>query len=355
MKRYFSLVLLLGSVALLALSLAVPPLQAAPADKPIILKFSTWHPSPPANVFADANTWILREVEKRSKGRVKFEYYWSGSLVPAKKMLDGLKSGLTDIGFMIASYFPGQLPLTTVGGLPVICHTYYATAMTLRELMTLPEMKAEFDANGIVYLSHSTNISNGIWTKPKVTSIADLKGKKIVAVGEGARVLNALGVTPVAIITSEIYQAVEKGTADGGVANPGWAGDYKLPEVAPYYFELTLGATGDMLTAMNKKSWQKLPPDIQKMFIDLREEAILAGRKMYQGNAEEKLKGWVDKGQVTVFKPSAADWDLLEKTANDVIWQGWVEKMEKKGLPGKKILKTYRELYKKYDAQEPPK
>lgn len=355
MKRVRSCYLLLGVLLLVALFFAVSPVQAAPGDKPIILKFSTWHPSPPANVFADANTWILREVEKRSKGRVKFEYYWSGSLVPAKKMLDGLKSGLTDIGFMIASYFPGQLPLTTVGGLPVICHTYYATSHALRELMQLPEMKAEFDAHNIMYLSHSTNISNGIWTKPKVTSIAGLKGKKIVSVGEGARVLNALGVTPVAIITSEIYQAVEKGTADGGVANPGWAGDYKLPEVAPHYFELTLGATGDMYTAMNKQSWERLPPDIKQMFIDLREEAILAGRKMYQGNAEDKLKGWVAKGQVTVSKPSAADWALLEKTANAVVWEGWVDKMEKKGLPGKKILTTYRELYKKYDAQEPPK
>lgn len=344
-----------GIVLMVVLVFMISTAQAAQGDKPIILKFSTWHPSPPANVFADANTWILREVEKRSNGRVKFEYYWAGSLVPARKMLDGLKSGLTDIGFVIASYFPGMLPLATVGGLPVICHNYYATAMTLTELMQLPELKKEFDANNIVFLSHSTNISNGIWTKPKVGSIADLKGKKIVVVGESARVLNALGVTPVAIITSEIYQAVEKGTADGGVANPGWAGDYKLPEVAPYYFELTLGATGDMFTAINKKSWERLPADIQKMFIDLRREAIIAGRNMYQGNAEGNLKGWVSKGIVTVSKPSAADWALLEKTANTVVWEEWADKMEKKGLPGKKILTTYRELYKKHDAQEPPK
>jgi TRAP-type C4-dicarboxylate transport system substrate-binding protein len=353
MKKTNSFKLLLGVAMMVALVFVIPTAQAAQGDKPIILKFSTWHPAPPTNVFADANTWILREVEKRSNGRVKFEYYWSGSLVPAKKMLDGLKSGLTDIGFVIASYFPGMLPLTTVGGLPVICHNYYGTAMTLRELMQLPELKAEFDANNIMYLSHSTNISNGIWTKPKVGSIADLKGKKIVMVGEGARVLNALGVTPVAIITSEIYQAVEKGTADGGVANPGWAGDYRLPEVAPYYFELLLGATGDMFTAINKNSWERLPPDIQKMFIDLRVDAIKAGRKMYQGNAEGNLRGWVSKGIVTVTKPSAADVALLEKTANSVVWEGWAEKMEKRGLPGKKILATYRELYKKYDAQDP--
>jgi len=240
-----------------------------------------------------------------------------------------------------------------VGGLPVVCHDYYASSMTLRELSQLPEIKAEFDASNMMYLSHSTNISNGIWTKQRVRSIADLKGKKIVMVGDTARVLNALGVTPLAIISSEIYQAMEKGTADGGVANPGWAGDYKWPEVAPYYFELLLGSTGDMFTAINKNSWEKLPPDIKKMFIDLREEAIKAGRQMYQGNAEANLKGWVSKGTVTLTKPSAEDVALLEKTANSVVWEDWVARMEKKGLAGKKVLAAWREIYKKYEAQNP--
>jgi TRAP-type C4-dicarboxylate transport system substrate-binding protein len=353
MKKINLFKLLLRVAIMAALVLVISTAQAAQADKPIILKFSTWHPAPPTNVFADANTWILREVEKRSNGRVKIEYYWSGSLVPAKKMVDGLKSGLTDIGFVIAGYFPGMLPLTTVGSLPAVCHDYYTSSMTLKELMQLPEMKAEFEANNIMYLSHATNVSNGIWTKQKVRSIADLKGKKIVVVGDCARVLNTLGVTPVAIISSEIYQAMEKGTADGGVGNPGWAGDYKWQEVAPYYFELLLGSTGDMFTGINKNSWERLPPDIQKMFIDLREEAIKAGHRMYQGNAEGKLKEWVSKGIVTVAKPSAADVALLEKTANSVVWEDWVERMEKRGLAGKKILAKWRELYKKYDAQNP--
>lgn len=348
-----SLKFVFGILIVISLSLTLSPIQGAAADKPIILKFSTWHPSPVTNMFANANTWILREVEKRSKGRVKMEYYWSGSLLPAKKNLDGIKSGIADMGFVIADYFPGKLPLLTVGGLPAVCHDYFTSAMTLKELMKMPEIQKEMDANNIVYLSQSTNISGGIWTRKKVSSIAELKGQKIVVVGVKARVLKALGMTPVSIISSEIYPALDKGTVDGAHANPGWAGDYKWPEVAPYYFELMLGSTGDMFTAMNKKTWNKLPADIKKMFLDLQDESIKAGHKMYQTNAENNLKTWVGNKSVTATKPSKADVALLEKTAKQIVWDKWVADMKKKGLAGQKVLDKWRELYKKYDAQNP--
>ena len=348
-----SLKLVFGILIVIALSLTLSPIEGAAADKPIILKFSTWHPSPVTNMFANANTWILREVEKRSKGRVKMEYYWSGSLLPAKKNLDGIKSGIADMGFVIADYFPGKLPLLTVGGLPAICHDYYTSSMTLKDLVKMPEIQKELDGNGIVYLSHATNISGGIWTRKKVSSIADLKGQKIVVVGVKARVCKALGMTPVSIISSEIYPALDKGTVDGAHANPGWAGDYKWPEVAPYYFELMLGSTGDMFVAMNKNTWKKLPKDIQKMFIDLRDEAIKKGHEMYQTNAENNLKTWIANKSVTATKPSAADVALLEKTAKEIVWDKWVADMKKKGLAGQKVLDRWRALYKKYDAQNP--
>jgi len=349
LKPWFTALVILG------LLWSVSSAQAAQGDKPVVLKFSVWTPSPNVNMFSNANSWLVREVEKRSKGRLKIEYYWAGSLVPAKKTVDGLKSGIADLAFVNADYAPGKLPLTTAGSLPAISHDYYTSAMALKELMQMPEMQAELDANNIMYLGHLTNISLGIWTKEPARTIADLKGRKIVVVGDRARVMQALGVTPVSIISTEIYPAMEKGTADGGAANPGYAGDYKWPEVAPYYFELLLGNTGDMFIGINKNSWKKIPADIQKMFIALRDEAIKVGHEMYQGNAENNLKTWVAKKIVTHSKPSAADVALLEKTAGDLIWKNWVEKMEKRGLPGKKVLAKWIELNKKYAAQSPYK
>ena len=137
MKKIRLFKLWLPILTVLILSLVMAPAYAA-EKKPVTLKFSVWTPSPNVNMFSNANSWLVREVEKRSKGRLKVEYYWAGSLIPAKKTVDGLKSGIADLAFVNSDYAPGKLPLCTVGSLPVISHDYYTSSMALRELMKMP-------------------------------------------------------------------------------------------------------------------------------------------------------------------------------------------------------------------------
>lgn len=326
--------------------------QAASPAKPVIIKMCTWTASPQANVFTRASIWHMQEVERRSKGLLKVEYYHSGSLVPAKETVAGLKSGVADVAFVNHGHEPGKVPLGTVGSLPAIGRGYYSGGMAYAELMRTPEMKAEMDQNNIVYLGPLGVASYGVWTKRPVRSIADLKGKKILASGEHSLILNAFGAVPVAIVSTESYSALEKGILDGGLANPGYANDYRWQEVCPHYYELLFGAKTQMV-AMNKHTWNKLPPEIQKLFTDLHDEACRKGHEIYEGNAENKLKEFVAKGIVKVTQPSAADVALMEKTAHDVIWVKWVKKMEEKGLAGQKVLDNWRKLNQKYDAQSP--
>ncbi len=326
--------------------------DAGPPAKSLTLKVSTWTASPQANIFTRAFIWILPEVERRTGGQVKFEYYHSGSLVPAKETIAGLKSGIADIAFVSTSYEPGKIPLSTVTTLPAIAHDAYSSCMAFADLLKMPELRAEFDQNNMMYLGPLCAISYGFWTKQPVRSIADLKGKKIMAVGEHTLLMKAFGAVPVSIVSTEAYPALEKGIVDGGLANPGYANDYKWQEVCPYYYELLLGSKPQLL-AINKNSWQKLPPDVQKMFIDLNEEACRKGHEIYQGNAEAKLKEFTSKGIVTATKPSPADVALLQETSSSLIWVKWVKKMEERGLPGQKVLDSWRSFYAKYDELNP--
>jgi len=36
-----------------------------------------------------------------------------------------------------------------------------------------------------------------------------------------------------------------------------------------------------------------------------------------------------------------------------VVWVKWIERMKEKGLAGQKVLDTWQQLYKKWDAQNP--
>ncbi len=342
-------------VGMLALVLIAGANSALASEaKPVVtLKYAVWTPSPDVNVFSKANSWLVREAEKRSNGRLKIEYYWSGSLIPAKQVATGLESGVADIGNVMPDYSPGKFPLLMVGSLPGISHDYWTTAMAMRDLVKMPEIQAELDKLNIQYLGNVNNITFGYWTKKPIREISQLKGLKIVAVGQAAKLVEALGSVPVSIISTEIYPALDKGTADGAIANPGYASDYRWEEVCPYYYDARLGNNGNMFLAINKDSWKKIPPDLQKLFLSLQDEAFKEGHIIYQGNAEEKLKKHVEAGVVTVTQPTPEDKKLLVETARKVIWEKWVESVEKQGLPGQKVLDRWLELNQKYDAIYP--
>jgi TRAP-type C4-dicarboxylate transport system substrate-binding protein len=339
----------------LALLVGVSPGWAAPqnppaAGKPLILKASIFHPA--GITYARANCWILDEIEKRSKGRLKIEYYWSGSLLPAKETVAGLKTGVADLAIVTGAYETGKLPLLTITSLPMTGTRFYSSAMAIADLMLMPEFKAELDRYNVRYISFYQNSSYGLWANKSVHTIADLKGKKIRAVAEQATLMKELGAVPVSMVVTETYTALQRGTVDGSLANPIFAFDYKFFEVCPHYYSMMFGNVGYIL-GVNKDSWNKVPSDIQQMFTDLREEAAKIGHEIYETAGERNLEQAQAKGTIMIVNPSDEDLAQVRQVASKTVWKDWVEKMNKKGLPGQKVLDNYLKYLEKWEARSP--
>ena len=336
----------------LAISMSVNELYAAPPAKPLILKAATWTPGHIPH--GRAGMWLVQDVEKRSQGRIKVEYYWANSLVPAKQLVDALQKGVCDIAFINPAYQPGKLPLMTLSTLPATSPgEYFPTANAFQELMQMPEMQAEIDKLNIQYLGPLTNTTYGIWTsKKQVRHLEDLKGLKIRAIGLHGNLLAALGGVPVSLGATEIYQAIAKGTLDGGGANAPMAIGYKWEEVAKYFYTIPLGNMA-MILGVNKDSWKKIPPDIQDRFRGAHDIALGAAHDLYQGEGEVMLNKMVAAGKVIVTHPSPEDLVKAREVAKEKIWSDWVKKMEQKGLPGQKVLDRWLELLAKWHGTSP--
>ncbi len=330
-------------LAALIFALLAGSLQAAETTKPLILKFASW--TPPQVNFARQGAWIVRQMEKRSQGRIKIEYYWSNSLVPAKQLVDAVQRGVADIAFINPNYQPGKWPLLTVTSLPATgAWDMGPTSKALQGLMEMPEVKAELDALNVRYLGPLTNDSYGVWTnKKQVRNLGDLKGLKLRAIGMQANLLHALGGVPVSLGATEIYQAIEKGTLDGALANPSFALGYKWDEVTKYYYNIPFGGLGQYVV-INKSSWAKIPPDLQKRINVLHDMACAAAQEIYQGGGETLLEAAVAKKKITLTQPSPEDIAKLMKVSKEKIWDDWVDKMNKKGLPGQKVLDRWLSL-----------
>ena len=332
--------------AALIFALLAGPLQAAATTKPLILKFAGW--TPPQHPFSRMGAWIVQEMEKRSQGRIKVEYYWSNSLVPAQQLIDALQKGVADIAFINPAYQPGKMPLLSVISIDVgdVC----PSAKALQELMQMPEVKAELDGLNMRYLGPLTNNSYGVWTKSKqVRTLADLKGLKLRAVGNHANLLHALGGVPVSMAPTDIYQAIEKGTLDGALGNPSFALGYKWEEVTKYYNPISFGGLGQFV-AINKSSWEKIPPDLQKRVAAIHDMACGAAHEIYQGGGEVLLQQAVAQGKTIVTQPSQEDVAKMAEVTKAKIAAEWVDKMNKRGLPGQKVLDRWMELLAKWNG-----
>lgn len=342
--------ILIGIFCLFALS--VPLIQQAQGaqEKPLILKVAIFTPA--GITYTKANCWILEEIEKRSNGRIKFEYYFSASLLPAKETVNGIKTGVADIAIASGAYEPGKLPLSTVTSLPMTGTRFYSSAMAIADIVQIPEFKAELDKYNMQYLSFYQNSSYGLWLVKPFQTLADLKGRKIRAVAEHASLLKDLGAVPVTIVVTETYSALERGTVDGTLANPIFAFDYKFNEVCPHYYSMMFGNVGYLL-CVNKDSWKKVPADVQKMFTDLREEAAKIGHEIYETAGEKNLEQAQAKGIIKIVNPPEAEIAHVRQVAKDTIWKEWIEKMNKRGLPGQKVLDGYLSALEKWEAKSP--
>ena len=305
------------------------PVQAA---DPIKLNYSIFFPAPHKNTVL-ATEWA-QEVEKRTNGAVKITMFPGGTLTPADKCYDGVVNGLSDIGMSVMGYTRGRFPLSEVIDLPL----GYKNGLAATQLINLYYQKfkpKELDDVKVLYLhAHGPGILN---TKKPVKNLEELKGMKIVCHGLSAKVVAALGATPVAMPMPERYDALQKGVAEGAV-NPieslkGW----KLGEVIKSTTENFGSAysTG-FFVVMNKDKWASLSPDIQKTIDQVNQEWIMKTGNGWDMMDKEGREFTLSKGNQII--PLAKEED--EKWAKLVqpILDEYVSNMKAKNLPGQEAL-----------------
>jgi len=71
-------------------------LSEVKSAEPLILKYAGFSKAGTSRTRAAEDT--MKEIEKRTGGRVKHEFYWAQSLLKHKNILMGIKKGTCDLG-----------------------------------------------------------------------------------------------------------------------------------------------------------------------------------------------------------------------------------------------------------------
>jgi TRAP-type C4-dicarboxylate transport system substrate-binding protein len=179
-----------------------------------------------------------------------------------------------------------------------------------------------------------------------VRKLEDFKGKVIGF--PGGRVapmfLKVLGPSAEMIKPGDIYTSLERKVIDGVIFPLDSLKGWKLKEVVKYTTRIDFGS-GSNMTAMNKKSWNKLSPDDQQIMTDLIPLGEELQGKTYRKNADVGIEEGEKAGvQFITLSPSERKrWDDVLEPVN----QQWVKDYEAMGLPAQKMYEDILKLRQK--------
>lgn len=119
---------------------------------------------------------FVKELEVRTNGRIKTQYFGGGSLLKPPGMYKGIEAGITDMGFAHVEYTPGRFPVTEACDLPLGYPSGWVSNMVVNDFYNKFQPK-EFGKVKVLWM-HACSPNVMITTKP-VKTLGDLKGMTI--------------------------------------------------------------------------------------------------------------------------------------------------------------------------------
>lgn len=296
-----------------------------------VIKLKMANYFPPPTFQSKVLEEFCRDLERRTGGAVKVDYFTGGSLLSAPATFDGVVSGIADIGYSHVYYTPGRMPVTEAAGLPIGYPSAWVASQALNDFY-LEFKPKEFANVKVLWLNTSPNSAIATAKKP-IRKLEDLKGLIIRAPGQAGEVIKALGGTPAPTPMPEVYDAISKGVIDGEASNFETLFAFKFAEVVKYTTSVwQINNPFPFYLVMNKNSYNKLPPEIKSIFDTLvgeyKEQYILMWNSIdFVGKAFGLSKGveFIDLPPSELPKWQAAVEPVIDGYVKRLVGKGFSE------------------------------
>lgn len=281
---------MIGKLGVTSVLLIAMSMGAQAKEKVYKLKMATtWGPSLSPLIDSAINMAAL--AEEMSDGRLKIRIDTSNKHKSPLGILDMVKGGQYDMGHSASYYWKGKdiatLPFTSMPfGLTApeqYAWFYYGGGLELMQ-------KVYAKHNVLSFPGGSTGVQMGGWFREEIKSLNDLKGLKMRIPGFAGEIMAKVGVQVTNIAPGELYTALDRNTIDALE----WVGpsmDIKMgfQKIAPFYYTGWHEPASEMQFIVNKRKFEKLPKDLQKILIvSMRVSAY----DMYVQNYDMNATAW---------------------------------------------------------------
>jgi TRAP-type transport system periplasmic protein len=296
-------------------------LPVASASEPIKLKFSYY--TSDTEVLYRTVVWpFVNSVNTAANGLIEIEIFTSGSIgksYPGQIQL--VLDGTADFAFINPALTPERFPDDAAIELPGLFNDVREASLAYTRLLASGTLRGYEDFLVVGALAGGPQ---SIHTRPPISSLKDLQGKKIRASNRTeSAVLDALGMFAQVIPINQTAEEISRGAIDGATSPAVILVDFGIARVTPYHYFIRLGFAPVMIL-MNRKKFDSLPKAGQDIIRKFSGE-WLAERfaETFESNDNLVMEQFKSDPKRTVIFPSQPDLDTAQVKFRTVIdeWQ----------------------------------
>jgi len=337
-----------GTAALLAgAALAIASAMPASAES-FTLRIGAGHPNGPAVYVADVANYFVPEVKKRVEAEtdhtIEFVEGYGGAIAGVAETLEAVQNGILDIGAYCFCFEPAKLFLHNF--------PYYAPFGPQDSAEEMKAVRAVYDK--VPWLTETFEKEYGqkllglhgwdnyhLGTTDPWDTVEDLKGVKIGGAGPNLPWLEFAGAIPVQSTLPDGYLSLQTGVYNGWLMFPSAYLGFKFYEPSPNYTLIGFGAMGVNGLTINSRTWDRLPPEVQKILVEVGRGYEEQAGKSLNERQKSGLEGLEKVGAKikTLSEEARAGWakslaDFPSRQAKDA---------DGRGMPGTEVMKAYLE------------
>lgn len=265
---------------------------------------------------------FIADAKEATGGKVDFELFSSGSLVPAQTTLSAVGDAVAQLGVVASSYTPSELPLSgMINDLAFVAEDDMATALAVTEIsMNNQRLIDEFAKYNTLTLGAYSTPTYVFLCMSELGDVASLRGKKIRTNGTAQNEwIASLGAIPVAVPMTDVYSGLERGSIDCTLSDPtNLIAGYKFVEVAKTITMLQQGTALGLTYVYNKDFWEDIGPENRRALLDATARNVARTQIAYAQFVDLALNESTARG-IAINEPDPSLVDALATFRTDLI------------------------------------
>lgn len=305
---------------------------------------------------------FAEDVERETNGRIEIKVYYDGLMGNHDETFHGVQEDYITIG--IFSPYVKLIPGGILNWMPWTISSWEAAAMAF-DPETGPLFKVlevAYNEVGMHTLFHVAQGPYGLGTTVRpLRRNQDFKNLKMRVSGSTGlvRALQGMGkgtgMTVVTLPWSDLYTALSRGVVDGNWTMWPSLVDERHYEALKYYSDVNF-AWDNQNVAINKKIWDRLPKDLQKIVSRVAAQAQAYSDKLHREVEADYIKK-VEASDCEIVWLTKEERAALREASNvPAIWKELCEPWLEKAFPGQNMSATLQQqladIEKKVSAQK---